>query len=269
MENKQYTLLDKIEDYSLERTFEEQEKILEYQKKALEMLEKVFDNTLEDKNMLIMSKKFTNNLSKLGYFLEKNENIETLEDLKENENKIDQIIGEFAKDLDLTFNPEDEPVILNENLIEQELTLNAKSNGQTKEAILDGAFQNENGQVAASLVVSLKPEQIKENVASLNDRLNPLNKYPAPKFNHKKESKKDLERKKIEEICVNNFIAKQSKGIALDTETFSHINTPINPGVVLVNVRGIREKSLNLSEDRPDKVLGNSGLITERRKLTN
>ncbi len=268
MNNKKYTLLDKIEDYSLERIFEEQEKILEYQKKAIEMLDKVFDDKLVDKNSLLMSKSITNSLAKLGYLLEKNENINTLEELKENESEIDSLIGGVAEKLNLDFNPEPEVVLLNENLIEQELIFNAKSNGNNKEAILDGAYQNENGQVAASLVVDLKPEKIKESVSALNDRLNPLNKYPAPNFNHKKESKKDLERKKIEELYVNNFIAKQTKGIALDTETFSHTNTQINFKLPILNIKSIRDKSIGLTEDKPNAVIGSSGLITERRKLT-
>ncbi len=268
MKNK-ITILEKMQDYSLERTFEEQEKILEYQKKAIETLEKVFEDKLGDKSSILFSKDLKIDLSKLGYFLEKNESIEDFSELKENENQIDNIIEGIAEKLDLKFEIEQEVVLLNENIIQQELVQEAKLKGNTKESILEGAFQNENGQVASSLVVDVNPEKVKESVASINDRLNPINKYPAPKFNHKKESKKDLERKKFEEKYVNNFIAKQTRGITLDTETFSHTNTPINPDMIMVNVRGIREKSLNLAQDRPDVVIGNSGLITERRKVTN
>jgi hypothetical protein len=264
---KKLDILDKIKDYSLERTFEEQEKILDYQKKALELLEKVFDNQLVDKNQVLSSKEMKLDLAKLGYFLEKNESIEDLKELKENEQEIDNILEGMSDKLELNFEKEKDIVLLNENLIEQELVAQSKLDGNTKEKVLDGAFQNENGQIASSLVVDANKEKIKETVSALNDRLNPINKYPAPKFNSKKSSNKDEKRKKFEETYINNFIQKQSRGLVLDTETFSHTNTILEPGMVMVNIKGIRDKSLNLNEERPNAVIGNSGLITERRRV--
>lgn len=268
MKDKKISILDKMLDYSLERTFEEQEKILNYKKKAIGLLEEIFEEKINDKKFLLMSEDLQPELMKIGYLLEKNESIEDFHDLKENEGKIDKLIAGIAEKLDLKFNKEPEVVLIDESLIEQELINKSKLEGSHKEAILEGSFQNENGQVASSLVVNLTPEKIKETISTINDKLNPINKYPAPKFNHKKEAKKDIDRQRFESIYVNNFIMKQDKGIVIDTETFSYVKTEVKLGSVFLNVQGIREKSLGLSSDKPDAVMGGSGLITERRKLT-
>ncbi len=309
MEKHHNHLIKLINDPSLERSFDEQENILQLKLKGFDHLKKTYSpEELDKKQKLMYSKEMQLNLANVGLALEgqefyseiKNEAINSakmsiltnkltnklaekleLTPMENKEEKITEDLNENLQEDYLDISNEND-VQLDDKLIETTLVEEAQRNNNVKEVVMEGAYQNNAGQVASSAVVNLSQETIRNTVQNLDAQYNGVeveqeevkkpkqeNENNAKEDKDKKQEKKfdtpkpspednNLKKKAVKEQKKNDdtikkeakieeYVAsaskKQEKGIVLDTETFSSNVTLIDPKKV-----NIMSNIMNLRE---------------------
>ncbi len=193
-------LMELIKNPFLERTNNEQEEILQLKLKSINKLEKQYSpEEVEANKMKLFKKDLSIELANIGMVEELSDyavkkmgmNPNDSEEVKmslvkkmkiELEEKLElkppqnKEKNENQNDKEFQYIPEIEPVAINHGLLEQEIKAQAAFSGETKEVVMPGAYQNQNGQVVTSLVTDVSEQKIEAIAENIDNVYN----QPAP-----------------------------------------------------------------------------------------
>ncbi len=308
-------LMELIKNPFLSRTDNEQEEILQLKLKGINTLKKQYSpEEIEANKMNFFKKELSIELANVGMVEELSDY--AVKKMGMNPNDSEEVKMSLVKKIKLELeeklelkpkqnndenNKENEdvldiqPVAINHQLLEQEIRAQASLSGETKEVVLPGAYQNQNGQIVTSLVTDISEQKI-ENIAANID-----NVYNQPKVTEKEtnqeqakknkgSSKEDKSKNKKENEYENSYlkilrkiriksavneIKKQNNGnLHLEDSKMIERNTTVDPQKIhLSDLSSIGARISKMKADymqenpKHSSVMDSSGLITTTVKL--